>query len=117
MFLPSIQPRSVRPWRNAWYQSATSAGEANDRSPIRAIFAVCCAGATSGAMSRLRVSMTMHPAVLYHMGVSFSQPHADLLLSIEAERWRSPAAGSGSEARADAGGSQVQRLVRGVGLR
>jgi len=30
--------------------------------------------------------MTMHPAVLYHMGVSFSQPHADLLLSIEAER-------------------------------
>src|SRR5882672_10498568 len=86
MFLPSIQPRSVRPWRNAWYQSATSAGEANDRSPIRAIFAVCCAGATSGAMSRLRVSMTMHPAVLYHMVVSFSQPHADLLLSIEAEQ-------------------------------
>jgi hypothetical protein len=29
----------------------------------------------------------------------------------EAERWRSPAAGSGSEARADAGGSQVQRFV------
>ena len=32
-------------------------------------------------------------------------------LSEEAERWRSPAAGSGSDAGADAGGSQVQRLV------
>src|SRR5712691_207608 len=31
---------------------------------------------------------------------------------VDAERWRSPAAGSGSEARADAGGSQVQCLVR-----
>jgi hypothetical protein len=30
----------------------------------------------------------------------------------EAERWRSPAAGSRSEVRADAGGSQVQRFVR-----
>ena len=28
------------------------------------------------------------------------------------ERWRSPAAGSGSDAGADAGGSQVQRIVR-----
>jgi hypothetical protein len=32
------------------------------------------------------VSMTMHPAGLYHMVVSFSQPHTDLLLSMEAER-------------------------------
>src|SRR5712691_6845344 len=32
-----------------------------------------------------------------------------------AQRWRSPAAGSGSDAGADAGGSQVQRLVRGLG--
>src|SRR5262249_46372483 len=31
---------------------------------------------------------------------------------IEAERWRSPAAGSGREGRADAGGSQVQGVVR-----
>src|SRR5215471_19084115 len=31
------------------------------------------------------------------------------------ERWRSPAAGSGREARADAGGSRLQRFVRGVG--
>src|SRR5438128_231484 len=30
----------------------------------------------------------------------------------EAERWRSPAAGSGSDAGADAGGSQVQCFVR-----
>jgi len=30
---------------------------------------------------------------------------------IGAERWRSPAAGSRSEARAEAGGSQVQRFV------
>src|SRR5262245_22147078 len=29
-----------------------------------------------------------------------------------AERWRSPAAGSGSDVGADAGGSQVQRFVR-----
>src|SRR5437016_4250471 len=35
-----------------------------------------------------------------------------LLLGSGAERWRSPAAGSGSEARADAGGSQVQCFVR-----
>src|SRR6266545_506793 len=33
----------------------------------------------------------------------------------EAERPRSAAAGSGSEARADAGGSRLQRFVRGVG--
>jgi hypothetical protein len=46
------------------------------------------------------------------MVVSFSQPHADLLLSIEAERWRSPAAESVSEERAYAVGSQVQPNVR-----
>jgi hypothetical protein len=43
------------------------------------------------------------------MIVSSGQPHANLLLFMEAERWRSPAAGSGSDAGADAGGSQVQR--------
>jgi hypothetical protein len=41
------------------------------------------------------------------MVISSIQHHADLLLSSEAERWRSPAAGSGNAA--DAGGSQVQR--------
>ena len=33
-------------------------------------------------------------------------------LMCAAQRWRSPAAGSGSDAGADAGGSQVQRFVR-----
>src|SRR5262249_32986430 len=37
---------------------------------------------------------------------------SSLLDGIDAERWRSPAVGSGSEARADAGGSQVQPRVR-----
>ena len=54
--------------------------------------------------------MTIHPTVLYHMIVSPHQLHARLLLPMEAERQRSPAAESGSAA--DAGGSQVQRVVR-----
>jgi hypothetical protein len=56
--------------------------------------------------------MTMHPAVLYPMVASFSQPHADLLLSIEAERCGSGAANSGSEARADAVCRRLQPVVR-----
>jgi hypothetical protein len=44
--------------------------------------------AASGATSILRVSVTMHPMALHHMGFSSSQPHADLLLSMEAERSR-----------------------------
>jgi len=32
------------------------------------------------------MSMTMHPTVLYHMSVSSRQLHADLLVSLEAER-------------------------------
>jgi hypothetical protein len=54
----------------------------------------------------------MDPMALYHMVVSSHRPHADRRLSIEAERWRSPAAGSRSDAGAKAGGSQVQCLVR-----
>jgi len=99
-----------------WYQSATSAGEANDRSPIRAISRSAAPERRAAAMSRLRVSMTMHPAVLYHMGVSFSQPHADLLLSIEAERHASGAGKSGSEARADAVPRRLDALVRCYGV-
>ena len=68
--------------------------------------------AASGAASRLRVSVTMHPTALYHMVISLRRSYADRLLSMEAERWRSAAAGSGSEGRADAVGSQVQCLVR-----
>src|SRR3989442_1269422 len=56
--------------------------------------------------------MTMHPAVLYHMIVSFSQPHADLLLSMDAERQVSAAGNSRSEARAEAIPSRLHTLVR-----
>jgi hypothetical protein len=48
----------------------------------------------SGAASRLRVSVTMHPTALYHIVVSLSRSHAELLLSTDAERPSSPAAGS-----------------------
>src|SRR5207245_5412644 len=113
MVWPSIQPRSRSP---CWKASRTCPGpEPSDRQPIRGIFAGDCARAVSGAVSRLRVSMTMHPAVLDHMVVSLSQPHADLLLSIEAERQPSAAAGRGSEARADAGGTQLPRAAGGRG--
>jgi hypothetical protein len=37
-------------------------------------------------MSRLSMSVTMHPMVLPHMVLSSSQLPADLLLSMEAER-------------------------------
>jgi hypothetical protein len=46
------------------------------------------------------VGVTTHPTVLYHIVVSLSRPHAHLLLSIEAERRASGAAGSGSGADA-----------------
>jgi hypothetical protein len=41
-----------------------------------------------GATSRLSRSMTIPPTVLYHMIVSSHQLHANVLLSMEAERWR-----------------------------
>jgi len=40
----------------------------------------------SGAVSRLRMSVTMPPIVLPHIVISSRQPHADLVLSMEAER-------------------------------
>src|SRR5262245_46759035 len=50
------------------------------------------------------------------MSARAATPHSKLsevlLYRSCAERWRSPAAGSGSDGGADAGGSQVQRLVR-----
>jgi hypothetical protein len=49
------------------------------------------------------MSVTMHLMGLHLMIVSSSQPHADYLLAMEAERRASGAAGSGSEVRADAG--------------
>src|SRR6266568_4115684 len=53
--------------------------------PSRGTFAACCAVDVSGTVSRLRMSVTMHPMVLPHMVISSRQPHADLLLSMEAE--------------------------------
>ena len=82
--------------------------KAGVRYPMRQIFAGC-AVAVSGAVSRLRVSVTRHPTALYHMVLSSSRSYADHLLSIEAERWASAAAGSGSAA--DAVGSQLHALV------
>jgi hypothetical protein len=51
---------------------------------MRGIFPAGCAVAASGAASRLRMSVTMHPMALHHMVVSSRQPHADRPLSIEA---------------------------------
>src|SRR5713101_1150910 len=44
---------------------------ATEMKPIRRTFPACCASTASGAMRRLRVSITMHPTALYHMVVSF----------------------------------------------
>jgi hypothetical protein len=58
------------------------------RKPIRGTFDGG-ASAASGAPRKLRISMTMHPMALHHIVVSSRQPHADLLLSVEAaSRWK-----------------------------
>ena len=44
-----------------------------------------CASMASGA-ARFKMSVTMHRRVLHHMVVSSHQPHADFLLSMEAEQ-------------------------------
>jgi hypothetical protein len=54
---------------------------------MRGIFPAGGAVAASGAASRLRMSVTMHPMALHHMVVSSRQPHADCPLSIEAEQF------------------------------
>ena len=46
----------------------------------------------------------MHIVYIVSLGVSLGFSRA-----LDAERWRSPAAGSRSDAGAEAGGSQVQR--------
>src|SRR5262245_10156831 len=51
---------------------------------MRGIGAGRCAAAVSGAVSRLRVSVTMHPTALHHMVASSSWSHAGLL-SVEGE--------------------------------
>jgi hypothetical protein len=60
--------------------------EPNMSRPSRGTGAVGCAWEVRGTVSRLRMSVTMHPMVLPHMVISSRQPHADLLLSVEAEQ-------------------------------
>src|SRR5262245_32980192 len=52
---------------------------------MRYTFVGCCASTAYGAMRKLRVRATMHPAVPYHMVVSFSRS-ADFLPFKEAEQ-------------------------------
>src|SRR5882672_2449549 len=54
--------------------------------PRRGIFPPGGASAASGAASRLRMNVTMHPRALHHMIISSLQPHADVLLATEAEQ-------------------------------
>ena len=44
--------------------------------------------AVSSAVNRLKMSVMMHPLALYPIIVSSHEPHADLLLSMDAERQR-----------------------------
>src|SRR5882762_3246162 len=76
---------------------------------MRYTFVDCCASTAYGATRRLRVRATMHPAVQYHMVVSFSRS-ADFLPFREAERCASAAPGSRSVA--EAGGRRLQAVVR-----
>src|SRR5262249_51590236 len=64
---------------------------------------------TLAAMVRSNpISVRAHHTVHHSFLTSFLRP---MICREEAERWRSPAAGSRSEERAKAGGSQVQRFV------
>jgi len=58
------------------------------------------------------VNVAMYPMVLDSMVISSGQPHANLLLSMDAERRGSAAAGGGSDGGADTVGSQLQPNVR-----
>src|SRR6266571_8722742 len=80
-------------------------------SPV--MFPPDCAAAASGVTSRLRVSVMMNPTVLNHTVISSHRPHADLFLSVEAERRASGAPESGSEA--DAVSRRLHAVVRGFG--
>src|SRR5262249_22572853 len=84
MFRPSTYPRSRSPCRKASMRGAKAEEEPGMSSPSRGTFAACCAEDVSGAVSRLRMSVTIHPMVLPHIVISSRQPHADLLLSMEA---------------------------------
>src|SRR6266852_3399674 len=108
MVCPSTYPRSRSPCRKASMRDAAAEKELGMSSPSRGTCAAGCAWDVSGAVSRLRLSVTMPPIVLPHIVISSRQPHADLVLSIEAERQPSAAAGSRSDEGAEAVGSQLQ---------
>ena len=66
IFFPSTHPSSRSPRRKAWCQSAVSAGEKGERSPIREIFAACWARVASGhateSLSQQRTLMKSRPS-------------------------------------------------------
>src|SRR4029450_6871067 len=86
MVCPSIYPRSRNPCWKAGRQGKGRCWEPGSSTPTLGVFSRTCAWAVSGAASRLKVSVTMHPTALYHIVVSLSRIHAKLLLSIEAEQ-------------------------------
>src|SRR2546426_494570 len=87
MVRPSTYPRSRSPCRKASRREATAETELGMSSPSRGTCAADCAWDVSGAASRLRTSVTRTPTALYHIILSSHQPHANLLLSMEAERY------------------------------
>src|SRR5262252_9628601 len=85
--------------------------DSGSSTPTRGRLPCGCAMVMGSTASRPRVHVTNHPTALYYMVVSVCGGHTCLLPPIEAERCASAAAGSGSEARADAGGSRLQAIV------
>ena len=84
---------------------------------MRQTFPAAYASAASGATRRARASVAMSPTVQSDTGISLCRlgdldRREDRSISGAAERQRSGAAGSGSEARADARSRRLQRLVR-----
>src|SRR5881409_1846136 len=100
MLCPARYPRSRSPWAMGSKEANPNELDSSDKYPTLGTFIGGCASAARGTASRLRMSMTIHPTVLHHMIVSSRQLHADLLLSMEAERYASGAAESGSAADA-----------------
>src|SRR5215471_20880429 len=87
MVCPSTYPRSRSPCRKAAMRDAAAEKELGMSSPSRGTCAAGWAWDVSGTASRLTRSVTMDPTVLYHIVISSRQSHADLVLSIEAERY------------------------------
>src|SRR5438093_6671943 len=100
MLCPARYPRSRSPWAMGSKEANPNELDSSDKYPTLGTFIGGCASAARGTASRLRMSMTIHPAVLRHMIVSSRQSHADLLLSREAERQDSGAANGRSDAGA-----------------